>query len=134
MQKQAQYGIDVSLETMVRKRATDPDTASLLSWVRALATGGVVSCEKQRMAIQQASQGPKLTVNMSREFLLRHATLAGAIRRSAAESEGKWSFTGNAKSAAGAVDVSCKKDVVQFLLKARRLASRSAADGLVSSF
>ena len=85
------------------------------------------------MAIQQASQGPKLTVNMSPEFHFRHTSLAGAIRRAAAESKGKWRLAGNAKPAAGAVDISRKKDVVQFLLKARRLASRSAADGLVSS-
>ena len=56
--KQVQYDIDQSLESMIRKRVTDPDTTTLLSWLKAISIGGLASCEKQKM--QRACLGPSL--------------------------------------------------------------------------
>ena len=67
-QKHVQYKIHESLETMERKRAKDPDTSTLVSWLKAFASGGLVSCEFQKMLVQRASSGPALNLNMSMEI------------------------------------------------------------------
>ena len=129
--KRAQFTIGQSLESLVRQRVTDPDTTTLLSWLKAISTGGMVSCEKMQMVLQKTCQGPSFGVAMSKEFQDRHRSLAEAVRTAVSASQGKWAF----KTVANAQRViSRKRDLASFLLHARRVALSDAPSGLVSSF
>ena len=132
-QKGAQYNVDQSLESMIRKRVTDPDVTTLQSWLKAVSTGGVVSCEKQRICLQPARLGPSVGVTMSEEFQARHGSLAAALRAAAASRNGKWSIDKMGKSTQQICRISRKRDVVNFLLHARRVALSDAQSALVSA-
>ena len=109
--KRAQFTIGQSLESLVGQRVTDPDTTTLLSWLKAISTGGMVSCEKKQMVLLKTCQGPSFGVAMSKEFQDRHRGLAEAVRTAISASKGKWKFkTGaNAQHA-----ISQKRDLVIF--------------------
>lgn len=131
-QKGAQYNVDQSLESMIRKRVTDPDTTTLLSWLQAMSTGGMVSCEKQKIFLQPACMGPSCSLTMSKEFQDRHGSLAAAIRTAAINSKGKWAFDKTGKSAQKAYKIFRKRDVLNFMLQERRVAYAPSA--LASAF
>ena len=131
---QAHYDIDQSLESIIRRRVTEPDTITLLSWLKAISTGGMVSCEKQKMLLQRACAGPSLSLTMSKNFQERHRSLAAAMRTAAANSKGKWAFNKTGTSAQKPYDISHKRDVASFLLQARRVAFSDAPSALVKSF
>ena len=133
-QRRAQHNIDQSLESMIRKRITDPSTTTLLSWLKAISIGGTVSCESQKIFLQQACVGPSLSLSLSAEFEGRHKPLAQALRAAAASSKGRWTCNKTGKSAQKAHDISRKRDVVNFLLQARRVALSDAPSALVRSF
>jgi len=120
---------------MVRRRVTDPDTKELLSWLKAISTGGLVTCEKKNMLVEQACKGPVLTINMTSEFKTRHGPVADAICVAAKNSEGKWLLDKLSKTTAEKVhDIARKRDVVSFLLQARRPALSDVDSALVTSF
>ena len=101
--KGKEYTIDKSLESMVKQRLKDPDTKTLLSWLQAISTGGVVSCEQQRMAVQ-SSLGSSCAFRLDAEFARKHPSLADALRTAAHASKGKW-----AVDEAGSSTTSSKK-------------------------
>ena len=72
--------IATSLECMVAQRMLDPDTETLLAWLKAIATGGAVECEGKRVTLRSS-----LTVaggiKPGTEFVNKHAALAQALPR-----------------------------------------------------
>ena len=128
------YIIDQSLESMVRKRVTDPDTKELLSWLKAVSIGGLVACEKKQMLVEPPCKGPVLTINMTSEFKNCHGPVADAICTAAKNSKGKWLLDKLSKTAEKVHDISRKRDVVTFLLQARRPALSDADSAIVTSF
>jgi hypothetical protein len=137
--KGKEYTIDKSLETMVKQRAKDPDTKTLLSWLQAITTGGIVSCEQRCMAAQ-SSLGSSCAIRLEGEFAKEHPCLAGALRTAAQASKGKWavgavaSMPSSKKLASNVYTTARKRDAVQFLLQARRVAPSDPQRAFVSSF
>ena len=129
--KRAQFTIGQSLESMVRQQVSDPDATTLLSWLQAISTGGMVSCEKKQMVLLKTCQGPSFGLAMTKEFEERHRGLAEAVRTAVAASKGRWKFQ---KGANAQHVISKKRDLVIFLPTARRVALSDAPSGFVSSF
>ena len=137
--KGKEYTIDKSLETMVKQRAKDPDTKTLLSWLQAITTGGIVSCEQRCMAVQ-SSLGSSCAIRLEGDFAKKHPCLAGALRTAAQASKGKWavgagaSMPSSKKLASNVYTIARKRDVVPFLLQARRVAPSDPQRAFVSAF
>ena len=74
---------------------------------------------------------PSFGLAMTKEFEERHRGLAEAVRTAVAASKGRWKFQ---KGANAQHVISKKRDLVIFLLTARRVALSDARSGFVSSF
>ena len=128
------FNIEQSLENMVKQRVTDPDTKVLQSWCQVISSGGLVTCEKKRMLLQSCSVGSSIGIKLNAEFVERHGSLAGSIRQAAQNSKGKWLLDKPVKNTQPTYEISRKRDVVSFLLHARRVALADAESALVASF
>ena len=73
--KKNEHVIGTSLESMVKQRVTDPDSTTLLAWVKAIAHGGLVKCNGRKMALQPGLQNA-CNVKLSPEFVQKHVSLA----------------------------------------------------------
>ena len=122
---------------MLKQRVVDPDTQTLLAWVQAICTGGVVDCEMKRIAVQ-SSLGLSMNINLDPGFAAKHAGLATALRKAANASKGKWhlgradSSTIGKNKSMSSFDIARKRDIVDFLLHARRV-DLAHQDALVAS-
>ena len=47
-----EHVIGTSLESMIKQRVTDPDSTTLLAWLKAIAHGGLVKCNGRQMALR----------------------------------------------------------------------------------
>ena len=127
--KRAQFTIGQSLESMVRQRVSDPDATTLLSWLQAISTGSMVSCERRQMVLLNLE--PSFGLAMTKEFEQSHHGLAEAVRHAVAASKRRWKSQTGAKAQHV---ISRKRDLVIFLLTARRVALSDAPSGFASSF
>ena len=82
---------------MVAQRMIDPDTETLLAWLKAIATGGAVECEGKRLTLR-SSLSVACSIKLDTEFVNKHGALAEAIRSTASRSKGKWRLAARAKS------------------------------------
>ena len=112
---------DASLETLVKRRET-PSTTELLKWLKAVAHGGAVECEKKRMTLKPGIRSA-LQVQLASSFVLNHPQLSGALRSTIALPGSKWQLS----KAPSSLRVAKKSDFVALLLRVRR------ADVAVSS-
>ena len=122
--KRRQFTIGHSLESMIRQQVSDPDATTLLRWLQAITTGGQVSCEGKQMVLQKHSLGPSHCLAMTKDFERRHHGLAEALREAVAASNKKWKFQMGSEKAGHVI--SKKRDLVVFLLTARRVALSDA--------
>lgn len=129
--KMGSHVVNTSLESMIKQRVTDPDSATLMSWLKVVASGGLVKCAGQSMALRPGVQCGH-HVKLSSEFAEKHRHLADAIRKAARDSKGKWVL--DSKNAKLPFHISKKRDIVDFLLRARRVAVGGDGSGLVQSF
>ena len=128
------FNIEQSLENMVKQRVTDPDTKVLQSWCQVISSGGLVTCEKKRMLLQSCSVGSSIGIKLNTAFVERHGSLANSIRQAVKNSKGKWLLDKPVKNTQPTYEISRKRDVVSFLLHARRVALADAESALVASF
>ena len=105
---------------MVTQRMKDPDTETLLAWLKAIATGGAVECEGKRLTLR-SSLSVAGSIKLDTEFVNNHGALAEAIRSTASRSKGKWHLA--AAAAKCTHHISRKRDVF-VLLHYRRVAAR----------
>ena len=114
---------------MVRQQVSDPDATTLLSWLQAISTGSMVSCERRQMVLLNFE--PSFGLAMTKEFEQRHHGLAEAVRNAVAASKRRWKSQTGAKAQHV---ISRKRDLLIFLLTARRVALSDARSGFASSF
>ena len=118
---------------MVRQRVTDPDTTALSSWVKAVTQGGLVTCSGKRMALDPGIHSG-YQVELSPDFMKKHTSLADAMRTGTAakNSKGRWAVN-SGKAGKNVHEIDKKRDMVNFLLHARRVAVGSDISGLARS-
>ena len=128
-----QFVVKSSLEDMIRQRIVDPDTTTLLSWLKAVSQGGLVKCAGKQMALDPGTWS-NAQVQISKDFATKYPSLSGAIHTAAKNSKGKWGV--NSSSAAKTKNpkhlIEKKRDVATFLLHARRVAVANGAGGLAA--
>ena len=129
--KRHHHVIDTSLETMVKQRLI-PDSTVVSSWLKAVAQGGLVTCAGKRMALQPGIH-TGCHVQLNPTFVHKHGSLADAMRKAAKDSKGKWVLDSH-KPAKNAHHIAKMRDMVAFLLHARRVAAGSEGSALVRSF
>ena len=118
--RRSEIQIEHSLDSMFHKRVTDPDTNSLLAWLRVVSAGGSVQCEQKNIILKSSVAVP-MFIRMSPAFEAKHAPIAKALRSVATGKKCKWSLDLPTKAGAVQHSIDRKRDLIDFLLQARRL-------------
>ena len=130
-QGQGQVVIHDTLDELYRKRVKDPLTPELLIWLRAVAHGGSVTTTSRETFVFTSVVKTRRVILLGAEFTRKHSQLHTALKEIAASQGSQWRLdkTGGASSSSSAVPpsthrIECKRDLVQFLLHARRMHQR----------